>query len=94
MDRRTHARFAALAVLQAVCLFGACGCTTFEQWVHNGFKVGPNFTEPEAPIARDWIDVEDRRIERGSAKTDAWWTTFNDPMLDHLIDTARRKMSI
>src|ERR1019366_2660904 len=52
-------------------------------------KVGPNFTDPEAKVARDWIDVEDRRIVRGPMPVDAWWTAFNDPTLDSLIDTAR-----
>jgi NodT family efflux transporter outer membrane factor (OMF) lipoprotein len=85
MNRRTHARFVALAA----CLLSAGGCTTLEEWVHNGFKVGPSFTDPEAKVADDWIDVEDRRIDRGPIKADAWWTTFNDPTLDSLIDTAR-----
>ncbi len=78
-----------MAVLLAACLFGACGCTSFEDWVHNGFKVGPSFEDPGARVADDWIDIEDRRIMRGPVKTDAWWTTFDDPTLDSLIETAR-----
>jgi NodT family efflux transporter outer membrane factor (OMF) lipoprotein len=89
MNRRAITQFAAPALLAAACLFGAGGCTTLEEWVHNGFKVGPNFSDPEAKVADDWIDVEDRRIVRGPAKLDAWWTTFDDPTLDSLIDTAR-----
>src|ERR1022692_215311 len=89
MNRRTHTRFAAPAALLAACLFGAGGCTTLQEWVHNGFKVGPNFTAPEAKVADDWIDGADRRVARGPMIVDAWWTTFNDPTLDSLIDTAR-----
>ena len=76
-------------MLLAACLFGACGCTSFEEWVHNGFKVGPSFEDPGARVADDWIDIEDRRIMRGPVKTDAWWTTFDDPTLNSLIETAR-----
>ena len=90
MNRRTHIRYAAPALL-AACLFGAGGCTTLEEWVHNGFKVGPNFADPEAKVADDWIEVEDRRLVRGPLKLDAWWSTFNDPTLDSLIDTARQQ---
>ena len=89
MNRRTYPRFAALAALLVACLFGACGCSTLEEYVHNGFKVGPNFKAPDVGVAADWIDVEDRGIVRGPTHGDAWWTTFNDPMLDSLIETAR-----
>ncbi len=85
MNRRTHTQFAAPAVLLAACLFGVGGCTTLEEWVHNGFKVGPNFKEPEAKVADDWIDVKNGP----PMQVDAWWTAFNDPTLDALIDTAR-----
>jgi NodT family efflux transporter outer membrane factor (OMF) lipoprotein len=89
MNRRTTTQVAASAVLLAACLLGAGGCTTLEEWVHNGFKVGPSFTDPEAQVADDWIDGADQRIARGPMEVDAWWTTFNDPTLDSLIDTAR-----
>jgi NodT family efflux transporter outer membrane factor (OMF) lipoprotein len=89
MNGRTYSRLAAMALLLPACLLGASGCATLEEWVHNGFKVGPNFTEPAARVADDWIDVEDRRIVRGPLKADAWWTNFDDPTLDSLIDTAR-----
>jgi len=89
MNGRTYTRFAAMALLLVACLFGMGGCTTLEEWVHNGFKVGPTFPDPGAKLADDWIDVEDRRIVRGPMKLDAWWTTFNDPTLESLIETAR-----
>ena len=88
MTRRTHNRSTGVAVLLAACLFGACGCTSFDEWVHNGFKVGPSFDDPGALVADVWIDVEDRRVVRGPIKTDYWWTTFGDPTLDSLIETA------
>jgi NodT family efflux transporter outer membrane factor (OMF) lipoprotein len=87
MHALAYARFALIAVLLAH-LLAAGGCTTLEQWVRNGFKVGPNFQEPAANVAGDWIDRAEPRILRGPLQDDAWWNAFNDPILNSLIDTA------
>ena len=40
----------------AVCLaFLACGCTSLSEFVHNGFKVGPNYQRPPAPLAPEKV---------------------------------------
>jgi NodT family efflux transporter outer membrane factor (OMF) lipoprotein len=64
------------------------GCTSPRQWINNGFKVGPEYCQPEAMVADDWIDSEDRRVRSESEDHAAWWTVFNDPVLDGLIDEA------
>jgi NodT family efflux transporter outer membrane factor (OMF) lipoprotein len=76
----------ALATLALV----AGGCTTLREWIHNGFKVGPNFHRPEAPVASTWIDSADPRVVRVHA-ADAWWEVFGDPVLHSLIETAYRQ---
>ena len=63
----------------------ACGCTTLEQYVHNGFKVGPNYGRPPAAVAPDWIDAADRRVRNESDDLSQWWRVFNDPILDALV---------
>src|SRR5947209_13491386 len=35
------------------------GCTHFTEYFHNGFKVGPNYCRPPAPVAENWIDAID-----------------------------------
>jgi NodT family efflux transporter outer membrane factor (OMF) lipoprotein len=65
-----------------------CGCTTFGEYIHNGFKVGPNYHKPPAPVAPDWIDASDQRIRRDSEDLWAWWKVFHDPVLDNLVCTA------
>jgi NodT family efflux transporter outer membrane factor (OMF) lipoprotein len=65
-----------------------CGCTPFAEYVRNGFKVGPNYHKPPAPLAPDWIDASDKRLKRGPANLSQWWKVFNDPVLDRLICTA------
>jgi NodT family efflux transporter outer membrane factor (OMF) lipoprotein len=67
------------------------GCTPWQEYVHNGFKVGPNYCKPPAPVAKDWIDADDRRVRKESDDLSKWWTVFNDPVLDGLIGDAYRQ---
>ena len=62
-----------------------CGCTSFQDYVHNGFKVGPNYERPPAPVAKNWIDADDVRVRSEADDISKWWTVFNDPALDSLI---------
>jgi NodT family efflux transporter outer membrane factor (OMF) lipoprotein len=64
------------------------GCASLSNWIRNGFKVGPNHTPPAAPVAEAWIDQADSRVKNASVQDYAWWTVFNDPTLNRLIDTA------
>jgi NodT family efflux transporter outer membrane factor (OMF) lipoprotein len=66
----------------------ACGCTTFGEYIHNGFKVGPNYQKPPAPVAKEWIDANDVRVRKDTDDLSKWWTVFNDPVLDSLISFA------
>src|SRR5262245_37183742 len=73
-----------LAVLLLVPLL-SCGCTSLREYVHNGFKVGPNYGRPPAAVANDWIDASDERVRKESDDLSKWWTVFKDPTLDSLI---------
>jgi NodT family efflux transporter outer membrane factor (OMF) lipoprotein len=66
----------------------ACGCTPWGQYLDNGFKVGPNYAPPPAPVAPEWIDSADERVRSEDDDISAWWQVFNDPVLDNLICTA------
>ena len=68
-----------------------CGCTPWREFVQNGFKVGPNYHKPPAPVAKDWIDAGDKRVRTESDDLSKWWTVFNDPVLDSLICSAYRQ---
>jgi NodT family efflux transporter outer membrane factor (OMF) lipoprotein len=67
------------------------GCTPFSEYIQNGFKVGPNYTEPPAQVAPRWIDAEDVRVRSVSDDLSQWWRVFNDPILDSLICDAYRQ---
>jgi NodT family efflux transporter outer membrane factor (OMF) lipoprotein len=50
--------------------------------------VGPDFARPAAETASQWQDAEDRRLKTASANDLDWWKTFNDPILNKLIERA------
>lgn len=80
---------AVLAMLLAVVSLTSTGCMTgFREYISNGFKVGPNYQTPGAPVAGNWIDFRDRRIHNDPNVHWAWWRVFNDPILDNLVFTA------
>lgn len=66
------------------------GCSEFRSWMHNDFKVGPNYAKPAAPIAEQWIDFNDPRVISEAHYVDdaAWWTAFGDPALDQLMQAS------
>jgi len=56
------------------------------EYIRNGFKVGPNYSKPQAPVAGDWIQANDPNVQNRHLQD--WWGVFNDPVLNSLIDTA------
>jgi NodT family efflux transporter outer membrane factor (OMF) lipoprotein len=78
----------AAVLLLAVAL---AGCTSWSDYVRNGFKVGPNYCRPAAAVADHWIDDQDPNVGSQRADDAAWWRTFNDPVLDSLVQTAYRQ---
>jgi len=54
-------------------------------------KVGPNYSRPGTEINDNWLEVQDRRLNAGPLECQAWWTVFQDPILDRLIQTAYRE---
>jgi NodT family efflux transporter outer membrane factor (OMF) lipoprotein len=75
-----------MVILAAAVLLGGCVTTGPLEYVRNGFKVGPNYSKPPAPVAGEWIEANDSRVERRQLQE--WWGVFNDPTLNSLIATA------
>jgi len=50
--------------------------------------VGPDFEKPEAPVADNWLEAENSKVDTSTANYQDWWTVFEDPVLTKLIDTA------
>jgi NodT family efflux transporter outer membrane factor (OMF) lipoprotein len=67
------------------------GCTSLREYYQNGFKVGPNYCPPCAQVADRWIDEKDPNVSTEPPNDASWWETFNDPVLDSLIQSAYRQ---
>lgn len=65
-----------LFAILSLCLF-QFGCT----------QLGPDFVKPETPAVEDWIG-DNPAISRNAAELSDWWTVFNDPILDDLVEEA------
>ena len=70
----------AVAGLISITLL-AIGCTT----------VGPDYVRPSAEVSTQWMEMDDPRIKAEPADHRDWWTVFNDPVLNVLVDTAYRQ---
>jgi NodT family efflux transporter outer membrane factor (OMF) lipoprotein len=50
--------------------------------------VGPDYVKPEAPEPEKWLESGSPKIESRDGKFSDWWTVFNDPALNKLIQAA------
>ncbi len=57
-------------------------------WLGGCAMIGPDYQPPAAPTASAWIESAEPEIESQSADYGAWWTIFDDPVLDRLVDSA------
>jgi NodT family efflux transporter outer membrane factor (OMF) lipoprotein len=87
LDRTKLTATTAFAAL-LICL---SGCTSFHDYITNGFKVGPNYCPPTSPVAEQWIDQAELHTAPNPAILCRWWTVFNDPKLNYLIECAYRQ---
>jgi NodT family efflux transporter outer membrane factor (OMF) lipoprotein len=75
-----------LAALAAASLVnGGCMTTCPMDYIRNGFKVGPNYCKPPAPVAEEWIQAKDPRTQGPPPRDGNWWEVFQDPILNSLI---------
>ena len=89
VTKQTPKNWLALAV-GLFLLIAMSGCTSWCDYVRNGFKVGPNYCPTCGPVADHWIDDRDPSVS-SEPNDAAWWQTFNDPVLDCLVQTAYRQ---
>ena len=50
--------------------------------------VGPNYERPEVVIPSAWKEAQQKGIDTQSAELSRWWTAFNDPLLNSLVERA------
>jgi NodT family efflux transporter outer membrane factor (OMF) lipoprotein len=85
--RRLRPRWLTLfALICAILSNSGCVATGPAEWIRNGFKVGPNYCKPPAPVAAEWIQARDADVQQRHIQD--WWMVFQDGTLNSLIDTA------
>ncbi len=53
--------------------------------------VGPDFVRPDADVAGEWQEAQSANLDTSTTDYEQWWTAFNDPVLDGLIEAAYRQ---
>jgi len=51
-------------------------------------KVGPDFSTPQASVSDQWVEAGNEAIRSEPEQHAEWWKTFNDPVLNQLVETA------
>ena len=69
-----------------ICLF-ATSLAYF--LLFSGCKVGPDYVRPESSVPDQWHEKAVQGLDDGSADLQTWWTVFDDPMLEDLIQRTR-----
>ena len=65
--------------LAAGLLVFATGCT-----------VGPNYEKPDIPVPGAWQEAQQGGLDSRSSDLTRWWSAFNDPLLDSMVERAVR----
>jgi NodT family efflux transporter outer membrane factor (OMF) lipoprotein len=78
--RREPRRHGTVAVAALSCALAVSGC-----------MVGPQYARPEVPLASNWTQEGDPRLATNAEVDVEWWTSFQDPVLDQLVDVAYRQ---
>jgi NodT family efflux transporter outer membrane factor (OMF) lipoprotein len=53
-----------------------------------GCKVGPDFATPAAPVSAAWLESDTPAVKQQVQNEKDWWTLYNDPTLNRLIQLA------
>src|SRR6056297_1860292 len=67
--------------LLIVILLLTAGCTA----------VGPDYNKPDLDPPKSWHQVSDPALLPDKTKIRKWWTVFNDPTLNMLIQNATKQ---
>jgi NodT family efflux transporter outer membrane factor (OMF) lipoprotein len=64
-------------------------CLLLLSLVAGCINLGPDYTQPEAAVEPNWLDVENSRVTSQPPADPNWWkAAFQDPDLDQLVTTA------
>lgn len=75
--KRKHRTSYLIVMVLSVAIFIGCAA------------VGPDYQRPEMALPADWKTVDDPALLPHTGLVQYWWSLFNDPLLDQLIQTAK-----
>src|SRR6266540_3731550 len=82
MSKWPRIRYVLCGALAALIVaLSSTGCT----------MVGPDYVRPPAPTAANWMETNEPAVKHEPAEVSTWWTVFNDPVLNTLVETAYRQ---
>jgi NodT family efflux transporter outer membrane factor (OMF) lipoprotein len=58
--------------------------------VASGCAVGPNYKKPDVHVPAAWHEAHSDGVNSRAADLARWWTKFNDPLLNSLVERAVR----
>ncbi len=87
---RPHGRVAdSLTVLRHMVNFSIARSSVLALFlVSASCTVGPDYRPPSVAVAPAWLEAWNTGIDSRSVDLSRWWTEFNDPILDSLVDRA------
>ncbi len=53
--------------------------------------VGPNYEPAQVDVAAQWLDAEDEHLKTSQPSGNDWWTVFNDPTINRLVEQAYKE---
>lgn len=53
--------------------------------------VGPDYEAPDAPMTQAWRDSDSPQVADRPGDHSRWWTVFDDPILDALVERAQKQ---
>ena len=58
-------------------------------------QLGPDYQEPAVVVETDWLEIDKQHFSTEPAVGPRWWeTTFNDPELNWLVDSALQELNL
>ncbi|MDP8262150.1 MAG: efflux transporter outer membrane subunit [Candidatus Ancaeobacter aquaticus] len=52
------------------------------------FRLGPNYAPPQTAVSPEWSQENNNDVKKGPGQYRNWWSAFNDPVLNALIEKA------
>ncbi|MDO9105816.1 MAG: hypothetical protein Q7U57_12755 [Methylovulum sp.] len=70
--------------------FTLCAAVGLVSSMMNGcMMVGPDYQQLKLAVKEEWLEASEAMLKRGDVELGTWWTVFQDPILNRLVDEAR-----